>query len=116
MATGLQEQQVQVGGLPVRYVEGGSGPPVVLVHGLAGSTRWWATTIPALLPHYRVLLVDLPGFGGQHGRAYRFVLAEAAAWLRTWMDALRLPAVHLVGHSMGGYLAMQVAARWPAAV
>ena len=112
----LQEREVPVGGLAVRYQAGGSGPPVVLVHGLAGSTRWWATTIPALLPHYHVLLVDLPGFGGLRGRAYRFVLAEAAAWLRAWMGALGLPAVHLVGHSMGGYLAMEVAARWPAAV
>lgn len=94
----------------------GEGPPVVLVHGLAGSTRWWAHTAPALARHYRVYMVDLPGFGSmwRHGR--HFVLREAARWLLDWMRAVGLRRAHFVGHSMGGYVCMSLAALSPASV
>lgn len=109
-------RRVEVGGYPVTYEAAGAGEPVVMVHGLSGSTRWWSHTVPALVQRYQVFLVDLPGFGSMWRARGRFVLAEAADWLRSWMEAVGLPQANLVGHSMGGYICMRLAARSPEAV
>lgn len=109
----------------VRYLAVGEGEPVVLVHGLAGSTRWWVRSIPALARNYRVYMVDLPGFGRQRGRwrivrrwrkKQGFELARAADWLGDWMEATGVGPAHLVGHSMGGYICLRLAAERPRAV
>jgi pimeloyl-ACP methyl ester carboxylesterase len=82
------------------------------VHGLSGSTRWWLPTLPALTARHQVYLVDLPGFGAM-ARSGPFVLDEAAEWLCRWIDAVHLQGADLIGHSMGGYLSLLVAARRP---
>ena len=110
------EREIRVGGYPVRYQIAGEGEPVVLVHGLSGSTRWWSRNVPALAQRYHVYLVDLPGFGAMRRLRRRFVLAEAASWLSAWMEAVGLESAHLVGHSMGGYVCVRLAARRPEAV
>jgi pimeloyl-ACP methyl ester carboxylesterase len=109
----LRERTTSVGGLPVRYRVAGEGARVVLVHGLSGSTRWWARNIEALAEHFRVYLVDLPGFGSARHGGLLFALGEAAAWLHAWMEAAAIGPASLIGHSMGGYLCLEVAARWP---
>jgi pimeloyl-ACP methyl ester carboxylesterase len=114
--TEVSWREVIVSGRPVRYEVGGEGDPVVLVHGLSGSTRWWDRNVPDLAKHYRVYLVNLPGFGAFRRRAQRFVLAEATSWLLAWMEAVGLESAHFVGHSMGGYLSLKLAARRPGAV
>ena len=105
-----------MGGYSVRYEIAGRGEPVVLVHGLSGSTRWWSRNIPALAERYSVYLLDLPGFGAMRRLRSRFVLAEAASWLSAWMEAVGLESAHLVGHSMGGYVCVRLAARGPEVV
>lgn len=100
-------------GRRVPYEVAGEGEPVVLVHGLSGSARWWDMTVPALAARYRVYLVDLPGFGSMRRAKGGFVLSEAAGWLSSWMEAVGLERVHLVGHSMGGYISVVLAARRP---
>ncbi len=112
----ISRGEVLVFGHPVRHEVAGEGDPVVLVHGLSGSTRWWARNVPDLAQHYRVYLVNLPGFGAFRRSGRRFALAEATSWLLAWMDAAGLERVHLVGHSMGGYLSLKLAARRPEAV
>jgi pimeloyl-ACP methyl ester carboxylesterase len=108
-------QYAQVAGQRVRYLVAGAGDPVVLVHGLSASTHWWIRNVPELARHYRVYLVDLPGFGTMHFPLprSRFVLANAASWLVGWMEAVGLKRAHLIGHSMGGYICMQIAAHFP---
>jgi pimeloyl-ACP methyl ester carboxylesterase len=114
VGTGPFRREIRVGGYPVRYeVAGEAGEPVVMVHGLSGSTRWWARNLSALARHYRLYLVDLPGFGAMHRLGRPFVLAEAALWLSEWMRAVGLERAHLVGHSMGGYVAIRLAAGRP---
>lgn len=108
--------EARVGGWPVRYEAAGEGEPVVLVHGLSGSTRWWSRNVSEIAERYRTYLVDLPGFGTMRSLRRRFVLAEAASWLLEWMEAVGLERAHLVGHSMGGYICLRLAASRPAAV
>ena len=105
-----------MGGLPVSYGAVGEGEPVVFVHGLSGSTRWWSRNVPSIAGRHRVYLVDLPGFGAMRRPRGRFALAEAAGWLSEWMNAVGLERAHLVGHSMGGYVCLRLAASRPEAV
>jgi pimeloyl-ACP methyl ester carboxylesterase len=86
---------------------------MLLVHGLSGSTRWWIRNIPALADCYRVYLVDLPGFGMMSRYHRPFVLSEAITWLLRWMEVVELKQCHLVGHSMGGYMCLWIAAHHP---
>ena len=112
----VHKREAWVGGYPVRYEVAGEGEPVVLVYGLSGSTRWWAGNVPALAERHRVYLVDLPGFGAMRRLRRRFVLAEAASWLSAWMEAVGLEQADVVGHSMGGYISLRLAAQRPEAV
>ncbi len=112
----VSEHEARVMGHQIRYEVAGEGEPVVLVHGLSGSTRWWTRNVPAIAERHRVYLVDLPGFGAMRRLRRRFVLAEATAWLSAWMETVGVNRTHLVGHSMGGYVCLRLAARSPEAV
>jgi pimeloyl-ACP methyl ester carboxylesterase len=78
-------------------------PPVVLVHGLTASTDWWRGTVAALEDAYDVHVARLPGF------RYR----EAAGWLAGWIEREEIPSAAVVGHSMGGTVALALAAERP---
>ncbi|HET6594368.1 MAG TPA: alpha/beta hydrolase [Anaerolineales bacterium] len=104
----IEQRLAKVGPLTVHYEVTGEGPAVVLLHGLSGSGRWWAHNIRALAQRYRVYNVDVIGFGRSRGQ--RLVLREAGAWLVEWLQVMEIQRAHLVGHSMGGYIATEVAA------
>ncbi|WP_354698557.1 alpha/beta fold hydrolase [Paraconexibacter sp. AEG42_29] len=94
----------------VRYVDYGSGPPFLLVHGLGGSWQTWLENIPALAgAGHRVVAVDLPGFGGSDVLAPGATFDAHSATLLALIDALALPPVIVVGHSMGGLATIRLA-------
>jgi pimeloyl-ACP methyl ester carboxylesterase len=80
--------------------------PVVLVHGMTASTDWWRPTIAALEPHHDVRIVELRGLP----------VREAAQRLAEWLETEDLRGAALVGHSMGGTVAVETAAQAPEAV
>jgi pimeloyl-ACP methyl ester carboxylesterase len=94
----------------------GSGSPVALIHGLSGSSRWWSRNVDALAAKHLVAAVDLTGFG--RNRRYAVLpeippsFREVAALLARWLETFGEP-VHVIGHSMGGQLAIRVAAERP---
>jgi pimeloyl-ACP methyl ester carboxylesterase len=90
----------------------GTGPPLILLHGLAGSARWWRRNTPALERSFTVHAIDLPGFGASRREA-RFVLDDAPAQLAATMDRLGIERASVVGHSMGGLVAAGLAAEFP---
>lgn len=104
---------IVVGGRRVRYLERGAGEPVVLVHGLGGSWRWWSRNIDALAECHRVYALDLGRREHWHRGHTRVRPAEAAVVLTGWLDAVGLARAHLVGHSLGGSMAMRLAAMHP---
>jgi pimeloyl-ACP methyl ester carboxylesterase len=111
----VSTRRIRIGPATIAYQVAGAGPPIVLIHGLSGSSLWWARNIGALAERFQVHVVDLIGFGGSRG-GHRFVLHEAAGYLASWLELLGLAPVSLVGHSMGGYIAAELAADYPARV
>lgn len=103
-------RQTRVGSYTIHSEHSGTGPPVVLLHGLSGSRRWWRFTTPALAARYRVHVPELIGFGGSRGARRLPDIAGMAAVLAEWLAAHELERVRLVGHSMGGQIAVHVAA------
>jgi pimeloyl-ACP methyl ester carboxylesterase len=113
MSSGVFEQHtVDVDGRSVAYRSLGTGEPVVLVHGLSGSWRWWEPSARRLADAFRVLLPDLPGHGGLPSLRAP-ALAGAPEWLAAWLHAVGAGPVHLVGHSLGGFVCARLAVRRP---
>ena len=90
----------------------GEGEPLVLIHGLSGSARWWRKNVPVLARQFRVYTIDLIGFGHSR-RSGRFMLEEASGRLVQWMDDVGLDRAHLVGHSMGGLISANLTLKHP---
>ncbi len=107
---------MEVANSRVSYEVLGEGDPVILVHGLSGSMRWWNRNVQALAEDHRVYLIDLPGFGTMSRVRTRFALVNVAQWLLAWMKALNIQQAHFVGHSMGGYICIWIAAHRPEVV
>lgn len=100
----------------VRYLAAGSGPPVVLVHGLGGAAGNWLRVAPGLARSHRVIVPDLPGHGGSVPLSSAPDLDPFAASVLAVLEAEEaLPAVW-VGHSLGGLVGLRAAALRPAAV
>lgn len=99
-------------GLRLHHVASGSGPPLVLVHGLSGSRGWWRRNIPALEREFTVYAVDLVGFGRSR-RQRPLSIKQGGELLGAWMDSLGLAAPRLVGHSMGAHMSLHLAASRP---
>jgi pimeloyl-ACP methyl ester carboxylesterase len=103
-------RHTNVRGFRLHSVHQGVGPDVVLLHGLSGSSRWWRFTVPALVKRYRVHVLDLIGFGSSRPAARQPDVAEMADVLAEWLDTLGIAGPHVVGHSMGGQVAVHMAA------
>ncbi|MGZ6142095.1 MAG: alpha/beta fold hydrolase, partial [Myxococcales bacterium] len=112
----MQHRTVDLDG-PVHYADfGGSGRPIVLVHGLGGSHANWLAVAPRLAAHGRVYAVDLAGHGLTRSLGRTARVGANRRLLGRFLDAVaREPAV-LVGNSMGGYLSLAEAAAEPGKV
>jgi pimeloyl-ACP methyl ester carboxylesterase len=102
-----------VGGDPVNYVELGSGPPLLLVHGLSGSWQNWLETIPYFARTHRVLALDLPGFGESPMPREPISIKGYGRTLDAFCDAVDIETAAVVGNSMGGFVAAEMAIRHP---
>jgi pimeloyl-ACP methyl ester carboxylesterase len=107
----VESTSARIGGQTLFYQVAGRGPAVVLLHGLSGSTRWWRKNVEPLAAHFRVYAVDLIGFG--RSRRQPFSLERSGETLAQWMDAVGEERFHVVGHSMGGLISVDLAARHP---
>jgi pimeloyl-ACP methyl ester carboxylesterase len=114
----------RVGDLQVYYREwlgrewsvASPGLPLVFVHGNWSTHRWWIPTAAALgrrLPDHRLLAIDLRGRGDSQGPDHGYSIAELAADLRGFLDAMALARVHLIGHSLGSAVISELALAHP---
>ena len=108
-------QIIDVDGVPMHYIERGTGPnAAVLIHGFGGHTYTFRYLIPELARDHRVVAVDLKGFGySARPKKSNYSLSEQARLVTRLMDALGIDRTSVVGHSMGGEVAMRMAATWP---
>ena len=112
--SGLQAKTCKVRGQVMPYLEGGRGDPLVLIHGFAGDKDNYTRIARYLVPHYRVIIPDLPGFGeASRDPDASYTMADQVENLTAFLDQLGLPQVHLGGNSMGGFIAAQMAGLHP---
>ena len=90
----------------------GSGTPLVLIHGYGVSGQIWQRAVPYLAQQHQVFIVDLPGYGHSTATGV-WHLREMAPLLATWLRQLQLPDAAVMGHSMGGAIAIHLAAHVP---
>ncbi len=109
---GVEECWTDLDGVRLRYLRGGSGPPLILLHGLLGYSFSWRFTLPALVPYATAYAPDMPGAGfsdrlpgldhTMHGTAERML---------RWVERLGILSFDLLGTSHGGAVAMMMAAK-----
>ena len=106
---------IQDGG-SLYYRSYGNGEPVLLIHGLGGSGLDWALQVPALERKFRVIVPDLPGCGSSSPPQLTYSIAGFACSLWSLVDQLHIRRVSVVGFSMGGAVALEMALQRPARV
>ena len=109
----MGEEFVRVRGVRVHYLEAGrdGAADLLLIHGLGGSIESWSEVFDRLAEMFHVIAVDLPGYGSSDKPDAPYTMEYFGGVLRSFIDALGLDRVILVGHSMGGAVAIKAYSR-----
>ncbi len=110
---GDRTRTVMLNGHEYAYLDSGEGPAVLFIHGLTSSSQSWARLVDALDGEYRILAPDLHGHGESAKPMGDYSLSAHAATVRDLLDRLGVDQVTLVGHSLGGGIAMQFCYLFP---
>jgi pimeloyl-ACP methyl ester carboxylesterase len=113
VTSGLELRHIEIHGHRIGYRTGGSGPALVLIHGMAGSSATWRYVLPALEEHFTVIAPDLAGHGESEKPRGDYSLGAFASGIRDLMLALGHERATLVGQSLGGGVVMQFAYQFP---
>lgn len=113
----MESRTATIDGTDVRWLEAGSGVPVVLVHGIPTSPLLWRRVMP-LVTGGRCLAFEMTGYGEsmRYARTHKMGVAAQAERLLSWIDALKIERVIFVGHDLGGGVVQIAAVRRPAVV
>jgi pimeloyl-ACP methyl ester carboxylesterase len=109
----ITRQELNLHGHEVTYRIGGEGPVLVLLHGIAGSSTTWRDVMPALARSYTVIAPDLLGHGKSAKPRGDYSLGAYASGVRDLLVALGHERATVIGHSLGGGVAMQFAYQFP---
>jgi pimeloyl-ACP methyl ester carboxylesterase len=116
MMNDIKQESIIVDGRDVRYYAAGQGEPVVVIHGGGGDARTWWKNISELAVEYKVYAPDLPGFGGSAPLSDNYYIPELAEFIDKFAAALGLEKFNLVGHSLGGGIALDYTLNSPSKV
>jgi pimeloyl-ACP methyl ester carboxylesterase len=105
----LTERQLQLAGVSTAVLEGGDGPPVVLLHGQGEFAAVWIRVVPDLVRTHRVIVPDLPGHGASAVHQGRLDTGTVMTWLHELIDQTCPSRPVLVGHVLGGAIAARYA-------
>lgn len=104
---------VNVNGVQLAYERRGSGPPMVLLHGYPLDHTTWNEVASLLEDDFDLILPDLRGFGQSEAIEPQYTISDIAADVAALLDELGIENAHIVGHSMGGYVALSFARNYP---
>src|SRR3954447_2840091 len=113
MATAFDAWQVELHGHRVIYRIAGSGPPLVLIHGMVNSSRHWEEVAARLAGEYTVIAPDLIGHGDSATPRGDYSLGAHAASIRDLLTVIGVERATIIGHSLGGGVAMQFFYQFP---
>jgi pimeloyl-ACP methyl ester carboxylesterase len=111
--SGFKAQAVSVDGATLSVTVGGSGPPVVLIHGYAESSRMWKPLAKVLAPRFTVIAPDLPGIGDSSIPNSGLDMKTSAQRVHAAVNSLGYKKVRVVGHDIGLMVAYAYAAMYP---
>jgi pimeloyl-ACP methyl ester carboxylesterase len=109
----VEEQEIEVEGLPTRYLMAGEGPPLLLLHGVGDNALDWRWVMPALAPTHCVYAPDLPGSGGSAKPSAVYSPAFFTSFLSAFLNALEVDRAAVVGNSLGGLIGLRLALSEP---
>ena len=112
-ANAQTSKEVLVFGQKIHYVEAGSGPTVILLHGLGGSSQAWQFNIGPLAEKFHVVVPDQIGFGKSDKPFVNYRIRTYVDFLDEFCRELKIERATLVGNSMGGWIAVMFAATFP---
>jgi pimeloyl-ACP methyl ester carboxylesterase len=107
------QRWVTIDGRQVNVVELGSGSPIVFIHGLSGSWQNWLEQVPVFAREHRVVAFDLPGFGASAMPAQKITIPGYGRFVDALLDELGVARATVVGNSMGGFIGVELAIRFP---
>lgn len=113
MVEQLTREVRQVHGYRRAFVRAGSGPPLLLLHGIGNSAQTWASVIDRLAEHHTVIAPDLLGHGASDKPRADYSIAAYANGMRDLLTVLDVERATVVGHSLGGGIALQFAYQFP---
>lgn len=105
-------EKITVGSLTMAYEEQGEGEVLVLLHGFCGSSAYWENVAPLLGDSFRVIMPDLRGHGSSDAPLGAYTIEQLADDVAALLEALGVDRYALLGHSMGGYVALSLAQRY----
>lgn len=105
----MQESQIEVNGTKLHLYDDGKGETVLFLHGAGGSV--WSPLLKLLAENHRVLAPEHPGFGRSQIPDWMMGVGDLAFFYLDFLEKLDLKNVHLVGHSLGGWTAAEIAVR-----
>jgi pimeloyl-ACP methyl ester carboxylesterase len=111
--TAIRSDEVELHGHRVSYLIAGEGPPILLIHGIAGRSEQWLDSMALLAERHTVVAPDLLGHGRSAKPRGDYSLGAYASGLRDLLVTLDLPKATVVGHSLGGGIALQFAYQFP---
>ncbi len=109
----IRSNQITVAGLDIHYLSGGHGTPLVVIHGGSEGSRAWKKNMVELCQSYTVYVPDLPGFGLSQPIEGDYYVAELIMFVDDFARSLKLDTFHLMGHSLGGGIALSYALKFP---
>ncbi len=107
----ILSEKISVAGVVTNYVNAGKGPPLLFLHGLGGSWKDWAANLPAFASKNQVIAIDFPGFGDSEKPEVGYSIEWLTDIVEKFLQERKLDGVNLVGHSMGGLVALNLATR-----
>jgi pimeloyl-ACP methyl ester carboxylesterase len=107
------QRWVTIDGRLVNVIELGSGPPVVFIHGLSGSWQNWLEQLPVFARDHRVIAFDLPGFGASEMPREKITISGYGRFVDALLDEIGVGSAAVVGNSMGGFIGIELAIRFP---